>query len=272
MSSLFRTLSIQQETEPKHEKIVIARTMIRTLQFFLIMTSALIVFSGCTKQTMPPEDTAKMTTRTYPNVSTDTILRAASELFFLADDIAFERIQTPDHFIAIRNHSLDIGLTFVQATDTWKVKVKNTTKGTRVTLDATSEETWLTGKTNVQKPQGPAMYLQFWNRLDYLLGRSKTWMSCQNLNDEYLEDRTWGDTWWLCSEVTDRIPPELIEGTWKKAGRFALSVEDENVCSKKVSDGEYGIPQTERQREVYKSTCLQELGYEKLKEPSDTQP
>ena len=246
--------------------------MTHLLKISLIVVAILVGFSGCNKRMMAPEEARKIATRTYPALTPDAIFRATSDLFFLADEKAFQQTQTPDHFIATRNHSLDIGLTLAQAKDTWKVEAKKTSNGTNVMLEIRSEETLLKRKTQVDTPNGPATYMQFWARLDYLLGQSATWMTCNDLRNEYLEDRTWGDIWWLCSDLTDRVPPELIEGIWLKDKGVALSVEDHNVCLRKVSEDQYGTAQSERQREVFRSICLQEAGYRKVKLPSENQP
>ena len=224
---------------------------------------------GCTKQKMSPEKAKEMTTKTYQTLPSDVILRAASDLFFLADDQAFERTQTPNHFMATRTYGLDIGLTFVQAKDIWKIELEKASQGTRVRLDVRSEETWLTGTTQVQRPEGPALYHQFWNRLDYLLEQSTTWMTCQDLSNEYLENRTWGDTWWLCDNLTDRTPPELNSGEWEDSDGRPILQEDHNDCSQKVANGVYGKVDTERQQEVYRSLCLEEKGYQKIEKPAE---
>ncbi len=241
----------------------------------IILVLLLFVISGCTKRMMTPEEITKSSTKIYPHVAPETILNAVSDLFFLADDQAFQITQAPDHLIATRTHSLDIGINFAKGQDIWKVETRKTPDGTMVVLDAKSEETWMAGKTEVETPNGPAMYTQFWNRLDFLLGQSTSWMTCRHLSHEYLEDRTWGDTWWLCSELKDRIPPELIKGTWRNAKGHPLSVEDQNFCSGKVQRGDYGVARTKRQREVYQAICLRKEGYEKIEEspgePLDTQ-
>ncbi|WP_447971285.1 hypothetical protein [Nitrospira sp. M1] len=237
----------------------------------LISLTALLVFSGCATPTLTPEETKQLKTKTYSALSPETILPAVSDLFFLVDDQAYQRTVHDNRLTATRTHSLDIGMTFVKAKDTWIVDMEKTPKGTTVTLDVKSEETWMTGTTEVDMPDGPAVYTQFWTRLDFLLGQSTAWMTCDDLTNEYLEDRTWGDTWWLCSEVKDRTPPELLEGTWQTREGFSLSSEDNNLCIQEVREGKYGLAQTPRQHEIYRTLCLEELGYENSDEPSDQQ-
>ena len=185
----------------------------------------------------------------------------------------FQRNVKPNQLVATRDHSLDLGFNLAQATDTWNVSTHHAGKGTNVLLDIKSEESWLTGKTRVQTPEGPAAYTQFWNRLDYLLGQSTSWMTCRDLENEYLEDRTWGDVWWLCSELQDRIPPELRTGIWRKGKDIELSSEDQQHCLDQVSSGMYGSAESKRQQDVYFSVCLEEQGYRLTEERSDgTEP
>ena len=242
----------------------------RVNQYVLIIIVLWLMISGCTKQTMSPEKTAEMTTKTYQAIPPATILHAASDLFFLADDKAFERTQTPNHLMAIRTYGLDIGLSFVQAKDIWNVELNKLSQGTQVKIDVRSEETWLTGNTQVQRPTGPAPYQQFWSRLDYLLEQSTTWMTCRDLSNEYLEDRTWGDTWWLCDNLADRTPPELIPGTWEDSDGLGVRQEDQKDCSQKVANGIYGKVASERQQEVYLSLCLEEKGYQKVQKLTES--
>ena len=245
--------------------------MIDSFKISVLGLSALLVFSGCSKQTLPPEEIEKLTSRTYAHLSPDAIHQALSDLFFLADDRIYNQWQTSDHFRATRNHSLDIGLTFVKAQDTWTVQTTSKPKGTRVQVDVRSDETWISGKTTIQVPEGPATYHQFWSRLDFLLGQSKTWMTCRDLHNEYLDNLTWGDTWWLCSEVKDRIPPELIKGIWETAKGLPLDPKDEQDCLQAVRENVYGAVLTSRQQEVYQSLCLQEKGYDKVDDSDENQ-
>ena len=246
--------------------------MIDSLKISVLALFSLLVFSGCTKQTMLPAEIEKMTSRTYAHFSPEAIHEALSDLFFLADDRIYAQRQTSKHFRATRNHSLDIGVTFVEAKDTWTVETTSTPKGTQVQLDIRSDETWISGKTRRQVPEGPATYQQFWSRLDFLLGQSKTWMTCRDLHNEYLDDHTWGDTWWLCSEVKDRIPPELIKGIWETAKGLPLDRKDEQDCSQAVRENVYGTVLTSRQQEVYQALCLQEKGYDKVDDSDEIQP
>ena len=235
--------------------------MTHSARQFLSLYLIVFTLSACSTRMMTPEEIAIMSSKTYQTASPKTILLAVSDLFFLADDLVFQRTLSPDHLMVVRNHGLDLGLTLVQAKDTWTVSTQPGVQGTTVTLDIKSEESWATGRTRVQTPNGPAVYEQFWNRLDYLLGQSPTWMSCRDLNHAYLEDRTWGDVWWLCGELQDRIPPELLTGTWQKAEDIELSPEDQQHCMDKVSAGSYGIAESKRQQAVYFSVCLEEEGY-----------
>jgi len=240
-------------------------------KYLWICLLTLLLLAGCATRSLTPEEAQQLTTKTYPALLPETIIPAVSDLFFLADDQAYQRTQMQDRLIATRTHSLNVGLTFVEAKDTWTVKTQKTSQGTTVTLDVKSQEKWITGTSEVQRPEGPAIYTQFWNRLDFLLGQSTDWMTCNNLTNEYLEDRTWGDTWWLCSDVLDRIPPELAEGTWQTSEGVSLSSEDNNRCVREVREGKYGIAQTPRQRKTYRILCLENLGYETNNDPS-TQP
>ena len=231
------------------------------LRFLPIVVAVTILGQGCAQQTMTKQETLNATTRTYKNVVPETILRAASDLFFLANDRAFQTTRTPDRFIAQRAYGL---MNIVKAQDTWTVQTRAYAEGTIAVLDVKSEETWLIAIRTNQIPEGPAVYEQFWNRMDYLLGQSPGWMSCQNLTYEYLEDRTWGDTWWLCDQMLDRKPPGLVEGKWMQADGTELSKEDHEACSRKVLEGVYGKTDTELQRELYRSFCFHEKGYEEV--------
>ena len=235
--------------------------MTYSMRLFIYLLLVTFMLTACSTRVMSPEETAEISSKTYRAVTPQAILSAASDLFFLADDQAFQRTLEPDQLVAVREHSFNIGLNLVQSLDTWNISTHPDTDGTKVTLDVKSEESWITGKTQVQRPNGPAVYTQFWNRLDYLLGQSTKWMSCGDLNHEYLEDRTWGDVWWLCSDVQDRLPPELMTGIWQNGGNNELSPEVQQRCMNKVLDGLYGIADSQRQQDLYLTLCLEEEGY-----------
>ena len=133
------------------------------------------------------------TTRTYYNIKSDEVLIAADRLFRLADGSDFDIVHTENSVIANRKWLVYLVFAAAFGTDHWivlaeqdganvKVAVRVNTTNTPIAPMATTggSQTW----TAVTLPgvessiKGRALYEIFFQRLDYLLGKSIEWWDC----------------------------------------------------------------------------------------------
>ena len=209
------------------------------------------------------EEKLKATSRVYQNLQPTEIYTAAGDLFFLADEAVFQVEKSPTHLVATRIYGLGA---LVDGTDTWTLTAEKYLEGSRVTLDVKSQSTWISGQTESGEPGGPATYDQFWQRMDYLLKQSPTWMTCEDLNLAYLKKETWGDTLWLCDGFADHIPPDLTKGVWEGPLGDPVAQEDADTCAQEVTERFNEQTASALQRQFYTDRCLRGLGYSKVEE------
>ena len=234
-----------------------------SFRYFFIAISFLALIGGCTTRVMTKEEKFNATSRVYQNLQPTEIYTAAGDLFFLADEVAFQVETSPAQLVATRIYGLGV---LVDGTDTWTLTAEKISEGTLATLDVKSQATWVSGKTESNEPAGPATYDLFWQRLNYLLKQSPQWMTCEDLNLAYLRKETWGDTLWLCDGFADQMPPNLTNGVWQRGLGEPLTQEDLASCTQDVNDEVYGQPKSALQRHVYLDRCLQQLGYTEVGE------
>jgi hypothetical protein len=155
-------------------------------------------FAGCVS--LPPQPTREqwmeIKTRAYTGVTQGQVLAAAERLFTLADgsDFRFSYAPTGDRLTAIRQFFI----LFAPGTDTWTVTATREGTAVRATVETLRYET-------------PELYALFWSRMDYLLGLSPTWVTCDEAwagkgNRGYVAVQL------LCELVNDDIPPGAVTG------------------------------------------------------------
>jgi hypothetical protein len=163
-----------------------------------------LFLAGCVS--MPPQPTREqwldLKTRTYPGVTQAQVFAAAERLFTLADgsDFSFVYAPTGDQLTAVRRWML-VGIIPVWGRDTWTVTATPQDGRVLATVEALRNE----GETT------PQVYRLFWARMDYLLGRSKTWITCDKAW-EGKGNREYAALQMLCEFVADDVPAGAITG------------------------------------------------------------
>lgn len=191
----------------------------------LLLILALFV-SGCATQhaAMTRDEYLKTTQRTYQNIAPDEVFKAAEKLFVLADGDDFSFHYTDDSMSASRNWSVYLVLAAAMGTDTWLVKTQSIANATKVSAMVTTSSgsvapmattggdwtaTGLPGGGRIVP--GTAIYDVFWARMDYLLGKSDRWMTCEESNARVAQNIVWGTNEALCNSfnVKDDVPQKL---------------------------------------------------------------
>ena len=161
------------------------------------------------------------TSRLYPGVSPDQALRAAEQVFRLADEADFTFGHAPTSLNARRRWLVYVVIGATMGHDHWQVTAEQTPNGTR--LSASVATTYqdinvLTVTPTVSVPMtmpansdlvaGDAIYDVFFARVDYMLGLRSNWMSCSESNDRVSRKVVNGDNSALCNfaNMSDRAP------------------------------------------------------------------
>lgn len=185
--------------------------------------------AGCAVKNpqMTRDEYLKTTQRTYQNITPDDVFKAAEKLFVLADGDDFNFHYTDDSMSASRNWSVYLVLAAAMGSDTWHIRTKNEGDSTRVSAMLTTSSspvapmvttggdwtaTGLPGGGSIVP--GTAIYDVFWARMDYLLGKSDKWMTCEESNARVAQKIVWGTNEALCNSfnVKDDTPETLKSG------------------------------------------------------------
>lgn len=185
------------------------------------------ILAGCAAQRpqMTRDEYLQMTQRTYEGKTPDDVFRAAERLFRLADGDDFQFFHDANSITASRPWLVYIVLAATTGSDTWRVtavpteagvKVAaslNTTMGSILPVPTTGGDMSVSGMpAGGGNVAGTAIYDVFWARMDYLLGASAAWMTCEEADNRVKAGITWGSNEALCNSfnVKDDIPEELV--------------------------------------------------------------
>lgn len=199
--------------------------MFKSLKIWVAVLSTVIV-SGCAlnQKKMTREEFLQVTRKTYQEVTPEQIFEASERLFILTDGDDFNFQHTPDSLIANRPWSIYMVLAATSGTDAWVVKAtKNPDTGlTDASVFVTiyygggMSPMFMGNSASVvtspagggTPPLGTATYKLFWDRLDYLLGKTPTWTTCEDIDNAVASGEVWGDAGPLCNvmNIKDQRP------------------------------------------------------------------
>jgi hypothetical protein len=131
--------------------------------------------SGCAApKQYTQEEWGKYSTRFYKDKTPDQIIDAATKLFTLSDpdDYGFNRFENSLEATRKQYNLLSV------SHDKWTLKTYPKDNGTKAIIGFI----WMAG-TYPSGTQDEGTYQLFWARMDYLLGLSQDWITC----DEYYE-------------------------------------------------------------------------------------
>jgi hypothetical protein len=136
------------------------------------------------------------------------------------DDFHFNH--TPDGFTAYRRWFVYAVLAASHGVDTWNVEVKKIDGNKfRITFVVSSSSWGLVGiptasgndmqilgiPTNVAMQMGTSTHDTFFSRLDYLLGKSETWVDCKLAKHRLSTNITTGYSDFMCNvTIQDQLP------------------------------------------------------------------
>lgn len=189
---------------------------------------ALLLLTGCAAKqpTMNRDEFISTTQRSYEGVTEREFYQAAERLFKLSDgdDTTFA-YPGAHSMIAQRDWLLYLVLAASSGTHTWQIETKPNDNG----LDASAYVSMQAGMVNgMVGPNGsafttttpsmqnivntPAVYGLFWSRMDYLLGKSEIWPTCDDWKAKLKRGETYGLIEPLCLAAnTDDLLPEEEE-------------------------------------------------------------
>ena len=208
----------------------------------LVLPVALILLGACAqKAELSREEQLKVQetnrlyfekhmTRVYTAYSKTQLIEAAQKVLTLSDGEDVKFSHNSEGFIANRNWSWYAVLAADRGVDQWTLRITpEDTGGLKATLTENTISTMHNqqsiyvhgvGVMNVGTPTttqihrynaSNALYALFWRRMDYVLGQTKTWTTCENFKKEMETNPALeGNIRPLCGTLAkDQMPEEL---------------------------------------------------------------
>lgn len=173
---------------------------------------ALLVGCAAKQPQMTRGEYLQTTQRHYENKTPEDVYAAAEKLFTLADGDDFKFFHAEDSMTASRQWSVYVILAATMGSDTWQVRARpadggvsvsaslNTSAGGILPMPTTGGDMTAGGMPSMAgNVPGTAIYDVFWARMDYLLGKTDKWMTCEEANARIKAGTTWGPNDALCN-------------------------------------------------------------------------
>lgn len=188
-----------------------------------------MMFGCATRKTMTREEYLSTTQRTYANKTQTDVLNAAERVFILSDGDDYQFHHTDNTLSASRRWLVYLVFGAAMGTDYWTVQSTDVKGGTKASVLLSTSAGSVLGTAFNNTPgvvtspamgdfaTGPAVYDLFWNRMDFILGKSDKWMTCEDLGQLIEKKITWGNAEALCNSfnVKDNLP-ENVKKTQSK--------------------------------------------------------
>lgn len=183
----------------------------------LAVAMIVLMLTGCAVQ--PPKQLSRdewiaTTNRIYPDVDKDKLIAAAEKVLRLVDGDDFAIQHTNEGFNAVRNWTAYAVIAAASGTDYWNFTVAQTADGNRASLHVSTMSSAIMpmavggpdgGETVFSAPaqgapiDGNLLYDVFWSRLDYLLGKSDKWLTCDDVATMRKSGPAWGNDDPICN-------------------------------------------------------------------------
>ncbi|MDR0666311.1 MAG: hypothetical protein LBF71_02755 [Campylobacteraceae bacterium] len=157
----------------------------------LLMVGLSFLMNGCALIKLPavqlPDEDKPATVRIYENIPKDEILKAGEKVLTLAYD-GFKFEYANNTLLAARDWISFGFLSAAAGTDYWEVAVNDNDSTVSISLKREASPGLLigSGKDDVL---GKYIYELFFERLDYLLGKTDKWTTCKEAKVKMKEDR-----------------------------------------------------------------------------------
>lgn len=157
----------------------------------LVSILCIIILTGCASRQLTPEEAAavreqqiKSMSREYPGKTSRDILLAADRVFRLADN-DYSCVHSENGLLAKRDVIMYYIFTSAIGDNTWELSTKVDGDKTKVSVVSRYSITTNPGGTHRDTVLNSELYDLFFSRLDYLLGISKEWTSCDQAKQRF---------------------------------------------------------------------------------------
>lgn len=190
----------------------------------LLPVATAMILSGCaSQQSMTREESINATQNEYEGVTEEEFYQAAERLFKLSDEDDTRFSYQGEHAMRVqRDWSLYLVLAAARGTHTWQIQTEPSSDNLKASVHVSTGGAGMSGAPTggggaapITTPMSssminsPAVYGLFWSRMDYLLGKSPEWYTCDEWEAKIDSGETYGIMEPLCLALnTDDLIPE----------------------------------------------------------------
>ncbi|MBW1722535.1 MAG: hypothetical protein JRJ78_10760 [Deltaproteobacteria bacterium] len=144
----------------------------------LLIICYILLLAGCatTQRHLSREEWMQVRNRHYANISPEQVLKAAEKLFILADNKDFKFSYNNNSLKAVRWASpFPVNIWYH-----WDIVAVPSGNGTDVNVSISTTAAGFGVPGGMTPHDSPDVINLFYSRLDYLLGKSTVWLSCND--------------------------------------------------------------------------------------------
>jgi len=157
--------------------------------------------AGCyhIEQKPKSKDIVKAHSKVYAAVTPEEVFQASEQIFNLADEGDLDMVQDTRRLKVSRAVS---DRQMPPNREVWEIQAIPVNGSTQVIVSVA-----LKGRRSRKVyPRNPDVYHLFYSRLEYLLGKSKTWVTCEDYEAQAHHKPYWDEDGFLCLNADDVRP------------------------------------------------------------------
>lgn len=170
------------------------------------MCLCLFVVAGCyhVEKKPKPKGLVRAQSKVYAAVTPEEVFQASEQIFILADESDMEIVKETRRLKASRPVTDSVSVPYWEG---WEIQAIPVDGSTQVTVSVALTR----GRDRKIYPRDPGVYHLFFTRLEYLLGKSETWMTCDDYEAQTHRKPFWEEDTFLCLNADD-VPPSELPG------------------------------------------------------------
>lgn len=175
----------------------------------LLLALLVLAVSCASPRRMTTNERQALAQKEYSHLSREELIDAAKQVFVLMDKKDVEFQTTENGFVASRDWFMYRVVHASCGTDFWKFEVKEENGKLVASIRPSVRYGLVESEEKGALVQGSAIYDMFWSRLDYLVGQSNKWPTCEEALKKSQSNQTWGSLEQICDSITlsDELPP-----------------------------------------------------------------
>jgi len=181
------------------------------MHLFLTFLCFLLSISCSSNRKLSSHEQQTHLKKTYTNISKLDLINGAIQVLTLMDKNDIKINPTENGFVASRDWFMYRVVHASNGTDYWVFEIEEKGNELIASIKPTVRFGLVESDQKGTMIQGTALYDLFWSRLDYTVGKSEHWPTCQDGLMKMKSNETWGSLEHICDSITlaDEAPSDI---------------------------------------------------------------